>query len=34
MTAVTLSNLGIQATLPVKLRQLNKLKTLKLDGNK
>lgn len=29
-----LSNMGIQATLPVKLRQLNKLKTLKLDGNK
>lgn len=30
----TLSNLGIQATLPLKLRQLNALQTLSLDGNR
>ena len=29
----TLSNLGIQGTLPLKLRQLNALTDLKMDGN-
>ena len=29
-----LSNMNIQGTLPVQLRQLNELITLKLDGNK
>lgn len=34
LPARILSNLNIQATLPPKLRQLNALETLRLDGNR
>ncbi|GAB4818677.1 hypothetical protein N2152v2_005723 [Parachlorella kessleri] len=34
VTGLLLSNMNIQGTLPVQLRQLNELITLKLDGNK